>query len=140
MDNGFITDASGQKIDFKNSIIILTSNLPVDQIIGFGSINANQPVAGHSLNKFLRQELINRLDEIIQFEQLSEEAMEKITELEWKKLTSWLEGKYPTGNWKKLALQQELRSKLRKSGDARDLLRNFKTEVQQPLLEKIIQQ
>ena len=96
LDNGEITDSKGRKIDFKNTIIILTSNIGSefsDQMnqIGF-SINENKKEKEEykdikarimtELNDYFRPEFINRLDDVVLFEALSEKKLEKIAELE----------------------------------------------------------
>lgn len=102
-DEGFVTDGKGEKIDFKDTIIIMTTNLgndkTVDNMIGTGTgFNKNvnytnstsvtpprQMVEKNTLDairKYFRPELINRLDKIVVFNHLNRENCEKIAELE----------------------------------------------------------
>jgi ATP-dependent Clp protease ATP-binding subunit ClpB len=91
LDNGYLTDAKGRKVNFRNTIIILTSNIGAQYIdkmeqIGFqvagGTDAANYTAAKerveHSLKEFFRPEFLNRLDEIIIFNILSPEAIKEI--------------------------------------------------------------
>lgn len=102
-DEGFVTDGKGEKIDFRDTVIIMTTNLgndkTVDNLIGTGTgFNKNinytnsttatpprQMVEKNTLDairKYFRPELINRLDKIVVFNHLSRENCEKIAELE----------------------------------------------------------
>lgn len=90
-DDGVLTDSFGRRVDFKNCIIIMTSNLIADklassQAAGFLAVNEN--LSDHEiterLKKHFRTEFINRIDEIILFSALDEEALSKIAN---KKLT-----------------------------------------------------
>jgi ATP-dependent Clp protease ATP-binding subunit ClpC len=102
-DEGFVTDGKGEKIDFRDTIIIMTTNLgndkTVDNLIGTGTgfnknVNytnsttvtpARQMVEKNTLDairKYFRPELINRLDKIVVFNHLNKENCEKIAELE----------------------------------------------------------
>jgi ATP-dependent Clp protease ATP-binding subunit ClpC len=102
-DEGFVTDGKGEKIDFRDTIIIMTTNLgndkTVDNLIGTGTgfnknVNytnsttitpARQMVEKNTLDairKYFRPELINRIDKIVVFNHLNKENCEKIAELE----------------------------------------------------------
>ena len=91
LDDGVLTDATGRKINFKNTVVIMTSNIGTDKImgkktLGFG-VNDDEhanisEIVGIELKKHLRPELINRIDEKIVFNPLSEKDIAKIVELE----------------------------------------------------------
>ena len=98
LDEGHITDSLGRKIDFKNTILIMTSNIGTRQLkdfgrgIGFNTV-ANVADAEYSrgiiqkaLNKAFAPEFLNRVDDIIMFDQLSKESIFKIIDLELKGL------------------------------------------------------
>jgi hypothetical protein len=94
LDDGILTDATGREINFKNTIIIMTSNIGTDKImgkktLGFGvqtdEHESISKIVGEELKKHLRPELINRIDEKIVFNPLSEEDISKIVELEIKR-------------------------------------------------------
>ena len=93
MDEGRLTDSNGRTVDFKNTVIIMTSNVGTRQLkefgkgIGFTTPASNDKeysdgVIKKALNKSFSPEFLNRLDEIITFEQLSEGALTKIIDLE----------------------------------------------------------
>lgn len=92
MDEGRLTDSLGRRIDFKNTIIILTSNVGSRQLKEFGSgVGFNLPSADKdfqqsvlrkALNKAFAPEFLNRIDDIIMFDQLDKEAIYKIIDIE----------------------------------------------------------
>jgi ATP-dependent Clp protease ATP-binding subunit ClpC len=101
LDDGHVTDSLGRKINFKNTLIILTSNLGVKKLQDFGtgigfsnSTYANEEAKKEILMKemknFFSPEFINRIDDTIVFNSLSPEDIEKITEIELKKLMTRL--------------------------------------------------
>ena len=105
LDEGYMTDSFGRKINFKNCLIIMTSNIGVKKMqefgsgIGFGNSNniyADQELKKQMLNKELKNyfapEFINRLDEIIVFNTLNNEDVKKIVMVEIKKLSKRLQG------------------------------------------------
>lgn len=101
MDEGRLTDSYGRTVDFKNTIIIMTSNIGSRQLkdfpkrIGFG-LNENESedyskeIMTKSLNKTFSPEFINRLDEIVTFSQLSRESLKTIVQIELNNLSSRL--------------------------------------------------
>jgi ATP-dependent Clp protease ATP-binding subunit ClpC len=101
LDDGHVTDSLGRKINFKNTLIILTSNLGIKKLqefgtgIGFSSnIYSNEEVKKQMLMKemknFFSPEFINRIDDTIVFKSLTQEDIKNITDIELKKLTSRL--------------------------------------------------
>lgn len=96
-DDGILTDGMGQKVNFTNTIIILTSNLGLNAIkkdkrVGFTTVQTNgiseqtiQEQTMEAVNNFFRPELLNRIDEIVTFRPFTEEAILQITRLLLKK-------------------------------------------------------
>lgn len=92
MDEGRLTDSLGRKIDFKNTIIIMTSNIGSRQLKDFGggvgfntaevSKQQAQGVISKALNKAFSPEFLNRVDDIVMFDQLDREAIDKIIDIE----------------------------------------------------------
>jgi len=92
LDNGHLTDAKGRTVNFKNTVIVLTSNIGaehIDKMTQFGFSGADAPDESNryeqakskvtdSLREFFRPEFLNRLDEIVLFNILSKEAVEEI--------------------------------------------------------------
>ena len=100
LDDGHVTDSLGRKINFKNTLIILTSNLGVKKLqdfgtgIGFSSSYSNEEAKKQVLMKemknFFSPEFLNRIDDTIVFNSLSSDDIKKITKIELKKLTDRL--------------------------------------------------
>ncbi|MEY4573382.1 MAG: hypothetical protein RLZ10_2672 [Bacteroidota bacterium] len=103
LDDGHITDSLGRKINFKNCLIIMTSNLGVKKLqdfgtgVGFKSSTSTyvqeeqkKDILKKELQKFFSPEFLNRIDEIIVFNQLNKEDISKIVDIEIKKLISRL--------------------------------------------------
>ena len=95
LEDGFLTDSAGRKVSFKNTIIIMTSNIGARKIIKDSSLGFSQTVRTNSFNdkevkselkKIFSPELINRIDEIITFDMLTDENLVEIAGLELKKL------------------------------------------------------
>lgn len=105
LDNGQLTDAKGRVVNFKNTIIIMTSNLGSEYIknmskIGFiqdaapserEQYNTMKSRAVDSLKSFFRPEFLNRLDEVIVFDSLSKEAIRQIARIELARIVARLE-------------------------------------------------
>ena len=101
MDDGHVTDSLGRKINFKNTLIILTSNLGVKKFqefgtgIGFsdnsyGNDEARKQVLMKELKNFFSPEFLNRIDDTIVFKSLSEDNIKSIANIELKKLADRL--------------------------------------------------
>ena len=98
LDDGRITDSQGRLVDFKNTILILTSNLGASDILDGvrddGTISAEATSAVQQiLKRSFRPELLNRLDEIIMFKPLTKSQIIKIVDLQLEKLENRLESK-----------------------------------------------
>jgi ATP-dependent Clp protease ATP-binding subunit ClpC len=104
LDEGFITDSLGRKVDFRNTIIIMTSNLGSRQLKDFGagvgfatpgkSADAEKNskiVVENALKRFFSPEFLNRVDDVIIFSQLDKPAIAKILELNLAKLYARIE-------------------------------------------------
>ncbi|EKE21772.1 MAG: hypothetical protein ACD_7C00129G0001 [uncultured bacterium] len=95
MEEGKLTDSMGRKIDFKNTIIVMTSNLGADLIrksteVGFGApegvldYKAMQEKIQGAVKKHFKPEFLNRLDNFIIFKTLDKESLKRIVDLEFK--------------------------------------------------------
>jgi ATP-dependent Clp protease ATP-binding subunit ClpC len=102
LDDGHVTDSLGRKINFKNTLIILTSNLGVKKLqdfgtgIGFSSNSysneeAKKQMLMKEMKNFFSPEFINRIDDTVVFNSLSQEDIKRITDIELKKLVTRLE-------------------------------------------------
>ena len=149
LDDGHVTDSLGRKINFKNTLIILTTNLGVKKLqdfgtgIGFGSSKyGNEEAKKQTLMKemknFFSPEFLNRIDDTIVFNNLSSEDIKKITEIELKKLVERMEElKY------KISYDQTLVDHLAKVGfdelyGARPLKRAIQDKVEDLLSEEVL--
>ena len=99
LDDGRITDAQGRVVNFENTIIIMTSNAGSNQkggSVGFGRSLTEQSKekAMKALGEFLRPEFINRVDEIVCFNQLSEDNFRGIADIMLAELQQSLEGRF----------------------------------------------
>lgn len=106
LDEGRLTDNNGRTIDFKNTIIILTSNVGTKQLkefgrgVGFTAQSRNtaadsayaRDVIQKALNKTFSPEFLNRLDEIITFDQLNQSSIRRIVDLEIQRLINRMDG------------------------------------------------
>ena len=149
MDEGRLTDSESRTVDFRNTIIIMTSNIGSRQIqeygrgIGFGTSDAGtdlarQDIIRKALNKSFAPEFINRIDEIITFNQLDREAVGHIVEIELAQLIKRLEGMGYS-----LSLTDAAKSFLADKGysreyGARPLKRAIQTYVEDKLAEVMI--
>jgi ATP-dependent Clp protease ATP-binding subunit ClpC len=99
LDDGFLTDSFGRKINFKNCLIIMTSNIGVKKLQDFGTgvgFDTNSRIGNNEelkkaflqkeLKNFFTPEFLNRVDEIVMFNPLKEEEVKQIVDIELKKL------------------------------------------------------
>ena len=103
MDDGRLTDSNGRTVDFKNTVIIMTSNSGTKQLrefgqgIGFEAITSvdkkkSDDIIRKALNKSFAPEFLNRIDEIIMFDPLTEAAIRSIADIEIDKFVKRVEG------------------------------------------------
>lgn len=150
MDEGRLTDSYGRTVDFKNTVIIMTSNIGTRQLkefgkgIGFAAQTRtddkeySRSVITKALNKSFAPEFINRLDEIITFDQLDIEALTKIIEIELKGLYERIES---LGY--KLGIDDEAKRYVASKGydvqfGARPLKRSIQNNLEDGLAELIL--
>jgi ATP-dependent Clp protease ATP-binding subunit ClpB len=91
LDDGRITDGQGRTVDFKNSVIIMTSNIGSQYIMEESSHEARERLVMEALRQHFRPEFLNRVDDIIIFDRLSEEELKKIVEIQLRRLIRRLE-------------------------------------------------
>jgi ATP-dependent Clp protease ATP-binding subunit ClpB len=90
LDDGRITDGQGRTVDFKNTVIIMTSNIGSQYITGEESSEARSRLVMDALREHFRPEFLNRVDEIIIFDRLTDEDLKKIVEIQLARLTKRL--------------------------------------------------
>lgn len=81
-DNATLTDSSGLKVDFKNTIIIMTSNLGLKESNELGFLSKNEEKSNRAIKDFFAPEFINRIDKILHFNDLNEKILSKIVQKE----------------------------------------------------------
>jgi ATP-dependent Clp protease ATP-binding subunit ClpB len=90
LDDGRITDGQGRTVDFKNAVIIMTSNIGSQYITEEESSEARSRLVMDALREHFRPEFLNRVDEIIIFDRLTEDDLKKIVEIQLARLTKRL--------------------------------------------------
>lgn len=148
MDEGRLTDRQGHVVDFKNTIIILTSNVGTRQLsdfgagIGFGANNIDDKASERMLTKALQRtfppEFVNRLDDIIVFHTLNDEALAQILWLELRPLQARLEAMGYTLEITDKTRDEILRLARDKQYGARPLKRAIQTQIEDPLTDKML--
>jgi len=91
LDDGRITDGQGRTVDFKNTVIIMTSNIGSQYITEEESREARRRLVMDALRAHFRPEFLNRVDEIIIFDRLTEDDLKKIVEIQLRRLAKRLE-------------------------------------------------
>ena len=96
LDDGRLTDGQGRTVDFRNTLIIMTSNIGSQHLLKLGdgdSINAARVGVMAEVNAHFRPEFLNRLDELLLFERLKAEHMGAIVDIQLARLQGWLKDK-----------------------------------------------
>ncbi len=139
LDDGRITDGQGRTVDFKNTVIIMTSNIGSQYITGDESREARSRLVMDALRAHFRPEFLNRVDEIIIFDRLTEDDLKKIVEIQLRRLTKRLEQQKIT-----LDLSDSAKELLAREGydpvyGARPLKRTIQKEILDPLSIDILE-
>ena len=144
LDDGRITDAQGRTVNFENTIIVMTSNAGSEGgvgCMGFGR-TANDQVKEKTmkaLRGFLRPEFINRVDEIITFNHLTEENFLAIADIMLEELKQNLNDRGLSLTWNEDLRQYLVKKAYSVTYGARNLRRTIQTELEDPISERIIE-
>ena len=149
LDDGVLTDSRGRKVDFSNTIIIMTSNLGAtalrdDKTVGFGAQDishnhqAMQSRIMEELKKAYRPEFINRIDEKVVFHSLEEEQLREIVKIMVKPLVSALAEKGIDLKFQLAALKHLAKDGYDVEMGARPLRRTIQTQVEDRLSELLL--
>ncbi|WP_409968464.1 ATP-dependent Clp protease ATP-binding subunit [Bengtsoniella intestinalis] len=143
LDDGQITDAHGRKVNFENTIIVMTSNAGSDRkegSVGFGRTmnEQNRDRMMKALEGFLRPEFINRVDEIVCFNRLSEEDFGYIAKMMLEELCQSLQEKAITLTYDDGLVQWISEKSYSAVYGARNLRRTIQKELEDPLAMEII--
>ncbi|HZU27918.1 MAG TPA: AAA family ATPase, partial [Bryobacteraceae bacterium] len=144
LDDGRLTDGQGRTVDFKNTIVIMTSNIGSHRILeyrgeanGIGFERMKEAVL-EELRRHFRPEFLNRIDDIVVFHALTEEDLKKIVEIQLSGLRRRLAERHI-----ELELSDASRSQLVRTGydpnyGARPLKRAIQREIETPLARRIL--
>lgn len=145
LDEGQLTDSRGVHVNFRNCVVLLTTNIGADRmqhnhVVGFGrSDEQNIDNIKKQLQSFLRPEFINRLDEVVMFNSLTEDTCKLILDNELKKFTSRMELQQVklriTTQVKRMLLERGFDKKF----GARPLRRIIQSHVQTPLAKFLLE-
>ena len=143
LDEGKISDAQGRTVNFENTIIVMTSNVgSTDRVTltGFGrsADDAVKDKSRKAITEFLRPEFISRVDEVVVFNPLSEESLEKIASLMLEEIREPLESKSITLKYDNSALKKL--AELSEGGKyaARDLRRTIRKTVEDEIANILV--
>lgn len=143
LDEGKITDAQGRTVSFENTVIVMTSNAGSSRsegALGFGKTqgDVNKEKALKALREFLRPEFLGRVDEIVVFNDLDEEAFKKIAVLMLDEFKEPLRDKGITFTYTDEAVAELAKDSVGGTRGARDLRNNIHRKVEDKIAEKII--
>ncbi len=143
LDDGRITDAQGRQVNFENTIIVMTSNAGSEGQVGgmgFGRTSGDmvKERTMKALQGFLRPEFINRVDEIITFNHLSEENFLGIADIMLSELKTSLAARGLDLSWDESLRQYLVKKAFSLVYGARNLRRTIQRDLEDPIAEKII--
>jgi ATP-dependent Clp protease ATP-binding subunit ClpB len=141
LDDGRLTDGQGRTVDFRNTLIVMTSNVGAEYLAALGEhedVDKARPQVMEMVRATFRPEFLNRLDEIVLFSRLKRSQMEEIVDIQMERLRKLLADRKIT-----LELSEGAREWLAEKGydpvyGARPLKRVIQKEVQDPLAERIL--
>jgi len=141
LDDGRLTDGQGRTVDFKNCVIILTSNIGAEFLVALGDdddVDVARGAVMEQVKAHFRPEFLNRLDEILLFERLKPEHMGTIVDIQIKRLMGWLKDRNIT-----IELTDDARTWLAEKGydpafGARPLKRVIQKSVQDELARQVL--
>ena len=148
LDEGFLTDSKGRKVDFRNTIIIMTSNLGSrtlfdSKAVGFNAdkvdqAKARQAKVEQAIKQFFRPEFLNRIDETIIFDELTKKQLRDIVTLLTHKLVVRLQKKGITLKISRAALDKIVQDGYDPENGARPLRRAIQNNIEDKLAEMLI--
>ena len=144
LDDGRISDAQGRVVNFENTIIVMTSNAGSEGQVGgmgFGRTSGDmvKERTMKALQGFLRPEFINRVDEIITFNHLTEENFLGIADIMLNELRDSLSGRGLDLSWDESVREYLVRKAYSMVYGARNLRRTIQRDLEDPISEKIIE-
>ena len=148
LDEGFMTDSKGRKVDFRNTIIIMTSNLGSRSLFDGNAVGFNadkidqakvrQAKVQQAIKQFFRPEFLNRIDETIVFDELTKKQLRNIVSLLTNKLVVRLQRKGITLKLSRAALDKIVQDGYDPENGARPLKRAIQNDVEDKVAEMLI--
>ena len=143
LDDGRITDAQGRVVNFENTVIVMTSNAGSDRrdgSVGFGRSVSEQTKekAMKALSEFLRPEFINRVDEVICFNSLTEENFRGIADIMLHELKDALQERGIGLMWEDSVIDYLVKNSYSITYGARNLRRTIQKDIEDGIAERII--
>ncbi len=144
LDDGHITDAQGREVNFENTVIVMTSNAGSDRkggAVGFGRTTADlsREKAMKALSEFLRPEFLNRVDEIISFNPLTEAHFQRIAKIMLGELKATLQEKGIAFTWEDAVLDALVKESYSATYGARNLRRCIQKKLEDAIATHIIE-
>ena len=143
LDDGRITDAQGRTVNFENTVIVMTTNAGSNRkggAMGFGGTvsDMGRERALKALGEFLRPEFINRVDEIVYFNSLTEENFRSIAELMLEETRDAISERGISMTWNTALIDYLVRKSYSVTYGARNLRRTIQKDVEDAIAQKII--
>ena len=145
LDDGHITDAQGRNVNFENTVIVMTSNAGSDARTSAGSVGFGRTAdqqgrerAMKALESFLRPEFINRVDEIVYFNKLTEDNFKAIAAIMLRELRDALKEKGITFTWDDALLDYLVKKSYSMTYGARNLRRQIQKDLEDDIATKLI--
>lgn len=143
LDDGRITDAQGRTINFENAVVIMTTNCGSDSksgAVGFGGTvtDLDNEKAMKALNEFLRPEFINRVDEIICFNKLTEDNFRSIAELMLGEVRGLMSEKNMELTWDSSVIDYLVKKSYSLTYGARNLRRTIQKDIEDKIASVIV--
>ena len=145
LDDGHITDAQGRNVNFENTVIVMTSNAGSDARTSAGSVGFGRTAdqqgrerAMKALESFLRPEFINRVDEIVYFNKLTEDNFKAIAAIIVRELQDALKEKGITFTWDDALLDYLVKKSYSMTYGARNLRRQIQKDLEDDIATKLI--
>ena len=143
LDDGRITDSQGRVVDFRNTIIVMTSNIGSDHILSLSGDDADydkmQKQVMQSLRSHFRPEFLNRIDDLIIFHTLKRDELRRIVVLQIKRIEQLLDEQKITLSLSESALDQIVSAGYDPVYGARPLKRAIQRELENPIATKILE-
>ena len=145
LDDGHITDAQGRNVNFENTVIVMTSNAGSDARTSAGSVGFGRTAdqqgrerAMKALESFLRPEFINRVDDIVYFNKLTEDNFKAIAAIMLRELQDALKEKGITFTWDDALLDYLVKKSYSMTYGARNLRRQIQKDLEDDIATKLI--